>query len=56
MAKQKKPAAVAELLKDMPDVKSWREIRTFLHAQGASEDKFVAARGLWRKFKDSGSS
>ena len=56
MATQKKPAAVAELLKDIPDVKSWGEVRTFLHAQEATEDKFVAVRGLWRKFKDSGNS
>lgn len=52
LAKQKKPAEIAELLKRMPNVNSWAEVRMFLNRQEATDDQFVAVRGLWRKFQD----
>lgn len=52
VAKQKMPAPVAALFKSMPNVKTWADVRKFLNRQEATEDQFVAARGLWRKFQD----
>lgn len=52
LAKQKKPASVAKLLRSMPNVKSWAEVRKFLNSCEAEEAHFVAVRAMWRKFME----
>jgi hypothetical protein len=36
---------------ELPDIKTWRELRAYLHGRGATDQMYVAARQVWRDYQ-----
>lgn len=38
---------------DLPEVKSWGELRIHVRQRGMDDDELVKVRALWRQYRDS---
>jgi hypothetical protein len=44
--------ASAKADKAFPNIKSWRELRAYLHRTGSINVAAIGARGAWRRYRD----